>query len=247
MATQTHTETEMVTLGTSTVGTEEMYYKNQNQGEIAMTPPGIVPIGDNDDEAEGMQKTVEGMGGAHIQRYGSTSSDHSNDDLYDRAMKTQETVVTTNHGSPYAGDANICVDCGEIKYGKIYDGDGQFYCNECWMHNNVALKRQETAGAEKDIKRFSLSETDHTNDGLWGDYGAGTPIGAMPQGAGTLGREATAGIGLIEANESHESGQCTDCGEIHPGKIYDGDGQFYCNKCWMDYAPENMDIDHFIQ
>eukprot|EP01083_Nonionella_stella_P068299 181256_1 len=188
----------------------------------------------NDGEAEGtgegmqvMQHTVEGMSGE------------------------QETVGATNHSGTTAGvgrsDANICVDCGEIKYGKIYDGDGQFYCNECWMHNNVALKRQETAGAEKDIKRFSLSETDHNNDGLWDDYGAGTPIGAMPQGAGTLGRTATAGIGLIEANESHESGQCTDCGEIHPGKIYDGDGQFYCNKCWMDYAPENMDIDHFIQ
>eukprot|EP01083_Nonionella_stella_P033877 92702_1 len=34
------------------------------------------------------------------------------------------------------GDAicEECVECGKQDFGRIYDGDGLFYCNLCWMH-----------------------------------------------------------------------------------------------------------------
>eukprot|EP01084_Bolivina_argentea_P262641 444216_1 len=25
-----------------------------------------------------------------------------------------------------------CTDCSQVKHGKVYEADGQFYCNECW-------------------------------------------------------------------------------------------------------------------
>eukprot|EP01083_Nonionella_stella_P076128 207275_1 len=32
------------------------------------------------------------------------------------------------------------------------------------------------------------------------------------------------------------SKRCVDCGKKEVGKIYDGDGLFYCNKCWASYG-----------
>eukprot|EP01083_Nonionella_stella_P068484 181842_1 len=41
---------------------------------------------------------------------------------------TESKVVTEGDGL-----CNQCVDCGKQDFGQIYDGDGLFYCNKCWM------------------------------------------------------------------------------------------------------------------
>eukprot|EP01083_Nonionella_stella_P176602 618338_1 len=54
----------------------------------------------------------------------------------------QMSVTATTGGdvvkSP-AGERNIskCVECFQVKEGRIYDADGEFYCHECWSYYQV--------------------------------------------------------------------------------------------------------------
>eukprot|EP01083_Nonionella_stella_P156881 508553_1 len=152
----TNMGTEMVPVQTTTVGGTTMgmcdhdpYITPMYQNNVEMPkPPGMGGIGDNNDEGEGM-RTVEGGVGSHGEHikmrsssevnnddlYGvnkDSSSDRSNDDMWDPNLAGVIGVETS--GGNEAHVTGQCVDCGEINDGKIYDADGQLYCNKCWMN-----------------------------------------------------------------------------------------------------------------
>eukprot|EP01083_Nonionella_stella_P280293 953510_1 len=46
---------------------------------------------------------------------------------------------TDNRHEREQNTPNRCIDCGRKDFGKIYDGDGLFYCNRCWMYYDMKV------------------------------------------------------------------------------------------------------------
>eukprot|EP01083_Nonionella_stella_P106902 308951_1 len=104
-----------------------------------------VPPKDNvrkneEDAVQEGEESVSGVVGDHSSDESDHESMYENNDVY-HATTTGRTLGHTTTGGCQVrttsgiGANNVtgqCVDCGVINNGKLYGGDGQFYCNKCW-------------------------------------------------------------------------------------------------------------------
>eukprot|EP01083_Nonionella_stella_P148657 471016_1 len=75
-----------------------------------------------------------------------STTDVINDDRHRRSTDLSEMYVNKTDDTPRKAQKSIqreyvliaakgvsrCTDCSQEKHGKVYEADGQFYCNECW-------------------------------------------------------------------------------------------------------------------
>eukprot|EP01083_Nonionella_stella_P146666 461589_1 len=79
-----------------------------------------------------------------------------------RKSNSISTQNKRNHSSNSRSSAKKCMDCSRLKKGKIYEGDGSFYCLECWemydddtTHSNIYNK--SNANPHKDTTPFKVN------------------------------------------------------------------------------------------
>eukprot|EP01083_Nonionella_stella_P273458 927602_1 len=97
---------------------EDLYIKKHQNTEETTTGNGTTITGNADtNHVTKMGDTVEGTHGF---------------------MGTISDQIKTEGDVPY----ERCTDCGKQDLGKIYDGDGVFYCNQCWMYYSIQLTAQ---------------------------------------------------------------------------------------------------------
>eukprot|EP01083_Nonionella_stella_P312305 1116514_1 len=65
----------------------------------------------------------------HVDYHSSSSSSNLSSQLF--SLVNEDKDVGAQNGE---GELGQCIDCSQYKTGHVYEGDGMFYCDQCWVN-----------------------------------------------------------------------------------------------------------------
>eukprot|EP01083_Nonionella_stella_P162607 534023_1 len=179
---------------------------------------------------------------------------------------TAPNAITTEPEWDDNGLYETCFDCGKHRFGKVYDGDGMFYCNECWMYydenvdqricevdchmtsNEIAIVTQHTEQAKATIRPLPSPQNRIIRPPSNTPFGynittqpqqtaANPNVESSPQNKPQDALDYSDGITTGSVDiEWNWDAQCIDCGKVNPAKIHNGNGWVRCNQCSRKYS-----------